>query len=64
MRKLNANFDEMDLGEEEEAVEDKRTMAEVLRDKRLKQEQELEEVKMNAEGKQESVEERKLRLAA
>ena len=59
MRKLNANFEELDLGEED-AVEDTRTMAEVMRDKRLKQDQELEEAK----NRQETVEERKARLAA
>jgi hypothetical protein len=35
MRRLNANLEEMVLGEDE-AVEDKRTMAEVMRDKQLK----------------------------
>ena len=40
MRKLNANFEELDLGEEA-AVEDTRTMADVMRDKRQKQDQEL-----------------------
>ena len=34
----------MDLGEDE-AVEDKRTMKEVMRDKRLKEEKEIEEAK-------------------
>jgi len=59
MRKLNANFEELDLGEEA-AVEDTRTMADVMREKRLKQDLELEEAK----NKQETVEERKARLAA
>lgn len=59
MRKLNSNFEELDLGEEG-TVEDTRTMAEVMRDKRLKQDQELEEAK----NRQETVEERKARLAA
>ena len=59
MRKLNANFEELDLGEEA-AVEDTRTMADVMREKRQKQDLELEEAK----NKQETVEERKARLAA
>jgi hypothetical protein len=59
MRKLNANFEELDLGEEA-AVEDTRTMADVMRDKRQKQDQELEEAK----NRQETVEERKARLRA
>ncbi len=59
MRKLNANFEELDLGEEV-AVEDTRTMADVMREKRQKQDLELEEAK----NKQETVEERKARLAA
>ena len=59
MRKLNNQFDEINLGEEEE-VEDKRSMAEILREKQQKQDQLLEEAK----GKQETVEERKARLAA
>jgi len=59
MRKLNANFEELDL-DEEAAVEDTRTMADVMREKRQKQDLELEEAKK----KQETVEERKARLAA
>ena len=59
MRKLNANFEELDLGEEA-AVEDTRTMADVMREKRQKQDLVLEEAK----NKQETVEERKARLAA
>ncbi len=59
MRKLNANFEELDLGEEV-AVEDTRTMADLMREKRQKQDLELEEAK----NKQETVEERKARLAA
>lgn len=64
MRKLNQNnFEELDLGEDE-AVEDTRTMKEVMRDKRLKQDQEIEEAKSKQENYQETVEERKARLAA
>ena len=59
MRKLNSNFEELDL-DEEAAVEDTRTMADVMREKRQKQDLELEEAKK----KQETVEERKARLAA
>jgi hypothetical protein len=39
----------MDLGEDE-AVEDKRTMKEVMRDKRLKEEKEIEEAKHKQEN--------------
>jgi len=59
MRKLNAQFDEVDLGEDDAAV-DTRTLAEIMKEKRLKQEQAIEEAK----AKQETVEERKARLAA
>jgi len=59
MRKLNANFEDIDLGEDA-VVEDTRTIAEVMREKRQKQDLELEEAK----NKQETVEERKARLAA
>ena len=59
MRKLNAQFDEVDLGEDDAAV-DTRTLAEIIKEKRLKQEQAIEEAK----AKQETVEERKARLAA
>ena len=65
MRRLNQNqFEELDLGEDEAAVEDKRSMLEVMREKRIKQEKENEEAKNRQEIKQETVEERKARLAA
>ena len=54
----------MDLGEDDAAVEDKRTMAEVMRDKRAKQDKDLEEAKTRVDNKPESIEERKARLAA
>jgi len=45
MRKLNNQFDEINLEEDDEAVEDKRSMAEVLKDKQQKQDMMLEEAK-------------------
>ena len=60
LNKLNAIDDFVDPGATSNEPEDKRTMAEIMREKRLKAEQDLEEAK----NRQETVEERKARLAA
>jgi len=60
LNKLNAIDDFVDPGATSNEPEDKRSMAEIAREKRLKAEQEVE----NAKNRPETVEERKARLAA